>query len=74
MEESVMKSQKKAFDLQELDRGNILKVKNDLRFQEDSSVHTITDLQQKLVSIEGQIQREETMRSELREKLRTSED
>ena len=36
MEKAVMQSQRKAFDLQERDRDSLLKVKNGLKFAEDS--------------------------------------
>ena len=74
MEQAVQSSQRKAFDLQERDRDNLLKVKNDLRNTGDSQSTVLADVQTKIANIEGQIQREEQIRNELRDKLRVSEE
>ena len=74
MEQAVQSSQRKAFDLQERDRENLLKVKNDLRNTGDSQSTVLADVQTKIANIEGQIQREEQIRNELRDKLRVSEE
>ena len=44
MEQAVQSSQRKAFDLQERDRDNLLKVKNDLRNTGDTQSTILADV------------------------------
>jgi hypothetical protein len=73
-EQLVTNSSKRVSDLQERDRDSLLKVRNDLKYQNDVSLQTINDLVTKVAMLDQNMRNDEILRNELRQKLRSSEE
>lgn len=57
----------------DLDRDNIIKLKSELRQNTDQSANTLSQLGARLTTMETQLEREEKMRHDLQQQLKTSE-
>lgn len=73
-EQLMSNSTKRVSDLQERDRDSLLKVRNDLKYQNDTSMQTVNDLVTKVALLEQNMRNDEMLRNELRQKLRVSEE
>lgn len=61
-------------DLQERDRDSLIKVKNDLKYQNELSIRDLNDVLTRLKVLEDSTKNDDSLRSELRAKLKLAEE
>lgn len=61
-------------DLQERDRDSLIKVKNDLKYQNELSIRDINELVTRVKVLEDSTKNDDSLRSELRAKLKLAEE
>jgi hypothetical protein len=73
-EQTINNSNRRVSDLQERDRDSLIKVKNDLKYQNELSIRDLNDVLTRLKVLEDSTKNDDSLRSELRAKLKLAEE